>query len=259
MENIRRLADTAMIAGELMLRSGADIYRVEDTMNRILDRDDTWSHEVVALPTGLYLTVVMDKENSDRKETMSVVKRVESAGINLNTIYRVNHISRQLCLDKIGLEEAYDKLHSLDEFSEYPSWYEYVAYIFISHGFLIMLDGNFMQFILSSLASMMMSMTKYITTKKGFNTISINAASTFVMVASASLFSKYIFGGLNTDVVIISCLMPLVPGVKCTTAVKDVLNGNYTSGMSRILEALVIALAVASGAGAAIALMGVFI
>ncbi len=259
MENIRRLADTAMLAGELMLRSGADIYRVEDTMNRILDRDNTWWHEVVALPTALYLTVVIDRENSDKKETMSIVKRVESAGINLNTIYRVNHISRQLCLDKIGLEEAYEKLHSLDEFSEYPDWYEYLAYIFISHGFLIMMHGSFLQFILTSLAAMMMSITKYITTKKGFNAISINAASTFVMVVSALLFSKHIFAGLNTDVVIISCLVPLVPGVKCTTAVKDVLNGNYTSGMSRILEALVIALAVATGAGVAIALMGVLI
>ena len=53
MERTRKLADTAMFAGELMLRAGADIYRVEDTMSRILDRETTWSHEVVALPTAI--------------------------------------------------------------------------------------------------------------------------------------------------------------------------------------------------------------
>ena len=77
MERTRKLADTAMLAGELMLKSGADIYRVEDTMSRILDRATTWSHEVVALPTAIYLTVVTENEKGRDKDALSVVKRVD--------------------------------------------------------------------------------------------------------------------------------------------------------------------------------------
>ena len=92
MERTRKLADTAMFAGELMLRAGADIYRVEDTMIRILDRETTWSHEVVALPTAIYLTVVVENEKGKEKDALSLVKRIDSTTINLNTIYAVNHI-----------------------------------------------------------------------------------------------------------------------------------------------------------------------
>ena len=61
---------------------------------------------------------------------------------------------------------------------------------------------------------------------------------------------------LNADAVIISALMPIVPGVIFTSAIRDTLNGDYASGIARILEAIVVALAVASGVGAAMMLGG---
>ena len=59
---------------------------------------------------------------------------------------------------------------------------------------------------------------------------------------------------LNADAVIISALMPIVPGVIFTSAIRDTLNGDYGSGIARILEAIVVALAVASGVGASMML-----
>lgn len=53
---------------------------------------------------------------------------------------------------------------------------------------------------------------------------------------------------------IVSSIMPLVPGVIFTTAVRDTLNGDYSSGAARMLEAAVVALAVAAGVGASMAL-----
>ena len=46
--------------------------------------------------------------------------------------------------------------------------------------------------------------------------------------------------------------MPLVPGVTFTAAIRDTLNGDYSSGVARMAEAVVVALAVASGVGLAI-------
>ena len=48
----------------------------------------------------------------------------------------------------------------------------------------------------------------------------------------------------------------IVPGVIFTSAIRDTLNGDYASGIARILEAIVVALAVASGVGAAMMLGG---
>jgi uncharacterized membrane protein YjjP (DUF1212 family) len=43
--------------------------------------------------------------------------------------------------------------------------------------------------------------------------------------------------------------MTLVPGVAITNAVLDTINGDYLSGTARILEAFVIAAAIAIGIG----------
>lgn len=256
MERTRKLADTAMFAGELMLRAGADIYRVEDTMSRILDRETTWSHEVVALPTAIYLTLVTENEKGKEKDALSLVKRIDSTSINLNTIYAVNHISRKLCLGQIDVDEAYERMVKLTKKPLYPEYFEYICYVFVSTGFLIMFDGNINEFILTAIAGTVLSLVKYTTKKWGFNDICINAATSFMIVVTALLGAKYLFKNVSVDLVIISPLMCLVPGVKCTTAIKDTLNGDYNSGGTRMLEAIIISLAVATGTGAAMALMG---
>ncbi len=60
------------------------------------------------------------------------------------------------------------------------------------------------------------------------------------------------FLDFNRELLIISSIMLLLPGVAFTTAVRDILNGDYISGMGRMLEAIVTALSVAAGAGVAI-------
>ena len=61
-------------------------------------------------------------------------------------------------------------------------------------------------------------------------------------------------GTYDTDLLIISCIMPFVPGAAITNAVFDTLHGDYLSGLARAAEAFVIALAVAIGIG-----MGLFV
>ena len=54
---------------------------------------------------------------------------------------------------------------------------------------------------------------------------------------------------LNAEVMTISAIMTLVPGVTFTTAIRDTLNGDYGAGSARMLEAIVVALAVSAGVG----------
>ena len=62
--------------------------------------------------------------------------------------------------------------------------------------------------------------------------------------------SAYTPAYIGDDYIIVSAVMPLVPGVTFTTAIRDTLNGDYAAGSARILEAIVVGLAVAFGVGA---------
>lgn len=62
---------------------------------------------------------------------------------------------------------------------------------------------------------------------------------------------------VDMDIVIISSIMPLVPGVAITHAIRDTLQGDYLSGAARILEAFMTATAIALGVGTGFALTGI--
>ena len=54
---------------------------------------------------------------------------------------------------------------------------------------------------------------------------------------------------INMDIVIVSAIMPIVPGVAITNAIRDTLQGDYLSGCARILEAFLKAASIALGVG----------
>ena len=54
---------------------------------------------------------------------------------------------------------------------------------------------------------------------------------------------------------IIGSIMPLVPGVPFTNAIRDIADGDYISGAVRMLDALLVFLCIAIGVGMGIAVM----
>ena len=56
-EYYRKLLDMAVLAGEIMIRSGAETHRVEDTLQRILSTSHFAHAESFVFTTGLIVTL----------------------------------------------------------------------------------------------------------------------------------------------------------------------------------------------------------
>ena len=83
----------------------------------------------------------------------------------------------------------------------------------------------------------------------------LNAICAFGVAVTAACVNR-VTSGWNLDIVIISSLMPLVPGVAITNAIRDTLRGDYISGGARILEAFLTAAAIGLGAGTGMIFVG---
>lgn len=55
--------------------------------------------------------------------------------------------------------------------------------------------------------------------------------------------------------VIVGSIMPLLPGVALTNGIRDFISGDLISGVSRVSEALLTAIAIAVGIGSALKLL----
>lgn len=237
------LIETAVLAGEIMLKSGAEAYRVEDTMAHILSRSDAEHIDPVAYNTAILLTY-----QAKGKEPVSVIRRVKERGTNLNNIVMVNDISRRFCKEEITLCQANEELRAIRG-KQYSSWIYNLGTVGIVLGFVLFFGGTgwdlLAAVLVGAVLATLMTMGKRLKFNAFFQDVWCSIGISFVTI----LLRHAVLTQMNIDTVIISAIMPLVPGVAITNAVRDTLQGDYLSGAARILEAFLKAAAIAIGIG----------
>lgn len=244
------LMKTAALAGELMLCSGAETYRVEDTMHHILKTADNLEMaEVLVIMTGITATIKQKDEN-----VISIVKRVNSRSTNMSLIMEVNDISRRYCGEEITLEEAYKELSGLKK-NIYSRLENRLGVLGICVGFAIFFGGGIREMLVTLLVGLVLTGCMTIGEKMQFHAFLQDVFGAFGIAVSSLLLSNLV--KVNLDTVIISSIMPLVPGVAITNAVRDTLQGDYLSGSARVLEAFLKAAGIAVGIAIGLLLMGV--
>ena len=249
--DLQLLIKTAMSAGELMLCSGAETYRVEDTMYHILKTADNLEmSEVLVVMTGITASVKVKGE-----KVVTLVKRVESRENNLSRVVSVNDISRRYCGGELSLQAAYEELNSLKK-KEYRRLSYSIATVAVGVGFSFFFGGGIWEVVSSLIVGAFLAFCI-----EAVRDLKVHAFIEDVFssmgIAMASAVMKIMLGGrMDIDIVIISCIMPLVPGMAITNAARDTLRGDYLSGIARMLEAFIKAAGIAIGIGIGLAIMG---
>lgn len=248
--NYKLLLDTAVTAGELMLESGAETYRVEDTMHRILSLSSLQTAEVFVTMTGFVATL-----DDPSIHSMTVVRRIMNRGTNLDMIDRLNTLSRKLCTGELSLEDASRQVKELKTRPLKPRAF-LISTPVVTAAFALTYGGTPAEAFISALTGFVLAVCLYtcrrLRVQSFFGTLLSAAASS--LLASGLFRLLPAFGSL--DAVVIASIMPLVPGVAITNAVFDTLHGDYLSGTARMMEAFVTAAAVAMGIGIGLGISG---
>ena len=93
--------DVIMLAGTLLLQSGSEIYRVEDTMIRIAHSQGIIDCNALAMPVAIFFSV----ENTN----ISRMKRIVHSNYNIEKVCDVNQVSRQLTSGQLTLQDVYKR------------------------------------------------------------------------------------------------------------------------------------------------------
>ncbi len=243
-ENVdyRLLMDTAVLAGEIMLRNGAETNLVEETIEKILKTQKMKHIEAVVMTTNITATMSDADINP-----ITVVRRIKERDTNLSKIQLVHEISTQFCNGKIELTEAFHELKKIKKHKEYNKWLINISLMIIPPAFVIMLQGGWIDTVTALICGIILVLISKLGKKLQTNSFVINLNSTAI-VSMIAIISNKLFQ-VNIDLVIIGTIMPLVPGVAITNATLDSLNGDYMSGIAKVLEAVIRAASIAVGVG----------
>lgn len=240
---------TALQAGELLTRAGAETYRVEDTVGRILSNCDHLEVNVLALLTGLTVTLRLPDG-----QYLTAIKRIPSRETNLQILIEVNDISRHLSQKKITMEDAYYKLYLL---SNRPRRHRHYILLsaFMGTSFTFMVGGNLMEGLFSGLGSMATCILDILDPDyimgDFLHTLTKAFLASFLMI----LVSK-VFNNLSMNMMILGSIIKLFPGTTLTNGIRDTMNGDYLTGAGNFLSAITTGLALALGTGFSMFLTG---
>lgn len=237
------LADTVALAGGIMLKSGAETYRVEETVSYMLNATGKIDADVLALATGIIITLKPEGQN-----VVTVVKRISDRDTNLSNIYEVNAISRDYCKGKITIEEAGRRLTHVERIVTYPDWIQNLAHLLTCACFCVLLGAKPVECLVAGINGLFfvagIHFNKKLKVRRFIRNMCIALFMSFFTVLACKVKP-----GMNEEIIIAGSVMPMLPGVAVTNAVRDMLHGDYTSGGARILEALTVAAFIAIGIG----------
>ena len=241
----QRLLELTADLGYLLLENGAEIYRVEESMERIFAVYGV-TGDVFAIPTCIVATV-LDAQG----RPVTVTRRIRTRINNFDKVMRLNSLSRKICAEKPGLESYEDQLNQVKNAPVYPAWVSVPAVAGISLAFTLFFGGTLRDGICSGVLGIALQLIVL-----GMGRLKSNQFFTDIVAsgicAGLTMLAVEMGLGDNADMIIIGLFMNLVPGIAMTNAVRDIIAGDLVAGSAKVTEALMIGIALALGAGIAI-------
>ena len=234
MEDKDLIIETTLLAGKIMIENGADMARIDDTLKRIAKNSGVTEPDIFETTTGIMMSI---------KGANAQVIAIEKRRIDLERIARVNDISRAYQAKTKTLKEVYAYLTTLDQTTpDFKLRWLVLAAGVVGATLEIMYNGSWQDF----LPTFVISALGYYLFHVVNTRFKVKFVAALAIGALAVLSVKY---GLakNYSIVIIGSVMPLVPGVPLTNAVRDLLAGHILSGIARATEALLTAVAIGMG------------
>lgn len=235
------ILDLALAAGEIILVSGGEIYRVENTIERIGIAYGAQRVDAFATPTGI-LTTVLDSQGN----CCTRVRRIHKVENDLTRLERTNDLSRRIARGQVPMCTARAELREIKELPKPPRSLKFLASGFIGSSFAYIFKGGLPEVIVAFFVGLLVFLTIYLMGSKGTNVFFSTTMGGLVAGLCGTL-PKLIYPSLLNDKVIIGSIMVLVPGMAITAAIRDLMAGDLLSGVARSTEALLTAVAVAVG------------
>ncbi len=236
----------ALHLGSHLLASGAETYRVEQTILHLLNHVGIRHASAFCVPT--MITVNVDNGDWHYQDMVRVLSR----RIDLERISRLNHLSRDVVGGNLTITEGIRALEAIDRAPDFAGIVRYMGAGFVGGFFSLLYGGDPREFIAAFLVSFSVGflLDRMRTSNQStFFELLVggagNALFALVLVYAGSLIGLT----LSLDQIIVGSIMPLVPGVAFTNALRDALAGDLVSGIARIGEALLVAIAIAIGVG----------
>ena len=232
-------------AGNILLENGAEISRVEDSMNSIADGLGAKDHSFFILSNGIIAT----------GDGYAKAKFIPIKGTQLAHIVAVNQLSRDAADGLLDLESARRRIDQIRSMPGKP-WWEFLLGIALGvSAFCILFGGSLIDSAVTFAVGLVVGAFMHFASphlSRIFGNLFGGMLGGFLCIVAARLGL-----GQHLPNMIIGTIIALVPGVPFTNGFRDIANEDYIAGATRLLDAFMLFLCIAGGVCLAFATDGI--
>ncbi len=230
----------ALDIGEGMLKNGAEIHRVENTIERICRAYGAVHVECFGIISMIHVAIRMpDGEYSTQ------LRRVRSTTVNLHTLEALNALSREICATTPPLCEVEERIQKAKQTRPYSRTVRMIASGITTGAFCLFYGGEVLDALIAVLIGLII-FTIESSTSVRINPLIKTLFSSVVITLLAGVSIRLCIGH-NAEAIISGTIMLIVPGVAFCNALQDLLDGDLLSGSLKIVQACLCALMIGFG------------
>ena len=236
-----KLLNLGVELGRRLMDSGAEIYRVEESVERLLQAYGL-EPQIFAIPNCLIVSVT-----TPQGHPITRMCRIPAHGTDIELLERCNELCRRLCKDPVPVEEAERLVEQLSNTRQFPPQVLLLGYVMTTGFFALFFGGGFLDCLSAGLCGLAVGACilfgQFLTGSNIFFCTVVQAA----LASGMSLLLVRLGLGSNLEAITIGTLMVLVPGRALTNAMREIMAGDIFSGLNRTAEVLLVATAMALG------------
>lgn len=231
----------ALDLGKSMVKCGAEINRVEETVIRIGHAYGMKSTEVFSVVSVIHATVI-----SENDRTHTQMRRITSYSTNFERLEKLNALSRSICQNPPELADARKQLEEICAEERKFNLRVCIGNVVAAAAFAIFFGGTPMDALATAPIAVIITLMQTYIKATGASKLFFTALDSAIAGTLALLFVHIGFGD-NPDMIMIGDIMLLIPGLLLINSVREMLCGDLMSGLLRLLESVILAMAIACG------------
>ena len=229
-----KILDVIIDIGMGILVSGGEVFRVEDSVKRMLFSYGVEKADVFAITSAITVTIHL----SDGR-IYTNTRRINRTEINLKRLDMLNSLSRFICENKPGHAEVRKKLERIMVYEEYSPVVKNISYAMVSFSFCRINDGNFAESIIAGVLGIVL-----INAVKMLEKIEVNKLVSLIgasfLCGMLGRFGAFVFS-VDAAKIAVGNIMLLVPGLTVTNALRDLITGDTMAGILHLCDGILIA------------------
>lgn len=243
-EQVARLAADA---AQLLLENGGEIYRVQQTIEHIGKAYGEPHIQAYVVTNAVFVSLEREEGGS-----VNEMRYVRKRTVHLSRVIEVNALSRRIAEGGVSLEQAQQELERVRALPLSAEWLQILACGVGTACFAYLFGGTAWDAFAALWAGLLLQpFALFLGRHNADQFISNTLCAVLVATVSVAIVQLLELAGVvcSLDKVIIGGIIPLVPGIALTNAIRDVANSDYVSGTIRAVEALLIGMSIALGVG----------